>query len=375
MLKAYKYSILPSEDQKIMLSNYFGSVRFIYNLALETKIAAWASAKKNLTCFDLAYQLPDLKKEYTWLSECPSQSLQAALYNLDNAYTKFFKGGGFPRFKKKSHQPSIQFPQNVKIEESRVHVPKLKWINIIQHRPIGLGKIKTTTISKTSTGKYFISILIDNGVKLPKLKRITTKTTVGIDVGLKTFATLSDGDQFENPKYLDKQTKRLRVEQRKLARKFKKGAKEQSKGYFKQKLIVATLHEKISNQRKDFLHKTSTSIIKKYDTVCLEDLNIAGMMKNGKLARGISDVSWHEFMRMLKYKAEWSGKNIITIGRFDPSSKICSKCGTINKELTLSDRVWACGKCNVTHDRDKNAAINIKNFGLRNQTLGAKTKQ
>jgi putative transposase len=209
--------------------------------------------------------------------------------------------------------------------------------------------------------------LVENGKELPKPKKIKEKTTVGIDVGLKTFATLSDGQKFENPKYLHQQLQRLKKEQRTLARRYKRGVKisDQSKGYHKQRLVVAKLHEKISNQRADFLQKTSTAIIKQYDTICLEDLNIAGMIKNKNLAKAISDVSWSEFNRMLEYKAEWYGKNIRYIGRFDPSSKICSVCGTINKELKLSDREWNCEKCSTPHDRDENAAKNIKIFGLR----------
>ncbi len=365
LLKAYKYRILPTEAQKAQLAHYFGCCRFVYNLGLETKIAAYTSAKKNLTCFDLIKQTTELKKTVPWLAECPSQALQMALRNLDNAYTNFFKGAGFPKFKKRSTTQSMQFPQGVSLKEGFVILPKLREVIVIEHRPLGKGLIKTTTVSKTTANKYFISVLIDNQIEIPKKKIVKEKHTTGIDVGLKTFATLSDGAQFHSPKFLREQLQRLRIEQRKLQRKFKKGVNEQSKGHQKQKLIVAELHEKIANRRKDFLQKTSTAIIKQYDTICLEDLNIQGMMKSN-LAKAISDVSWGEFTRMLEYKAEWYGKNIIYIGRFDPSSKICSTCGTINKELKLSDRVWTC-KCGVTHDRDKNAAINIKNFGLRNQ--------
>ena len=198
---------------------------------------------------------------------------------------------------------------------------------------------------------------------------------VGIDVGLKTFATLSDGETFENPKYLHKQLVRLRIEQRKLDRRYKRGVKTelQSKGWHKQKMVVAKLHEKIANQRTDFLHKVSTSIVKKYDTICLEDLNIQGMIKNGSLSKAISDVSWYEFKSQLEYKAKWYGKNILTIGRFTPSSKTCSVCGIKNKELSLSDRIWTCQGCGTSHDRDANAANNIKNFGLRTKSSTDKT--
>lgn len=367
MVKAYKYRILPTDDQKETLGKWFGSCRFVYNLGLEAKIAAWTSLKKNVSCFDLMKQLTELKHtECPWLKECNAQSLESALTNLDNAYTSFFKGGGFPKFKKRSAQQTMQFRQGTKIKDGKLVLSKLGNLDIIIHRPF-FGEIRTVTISKTSTGKYFASILVKTENEIPVKKKVLENTSVGIDVGLKTFATLSDGQKFDNPKYLANQLKRLKVEQRTLARKYKKGVKitEQSKGYQKQKLLVALLHEKISNQRKDFLHKTSTAIVKQFDTICLENLNIGGMVQNSSLSKAISDVGWYEFSRMIEYKCEWYGKNIRYIGRFEPSSKICSNCGAINKELKLSDREWVCSKCSVHHDRDKNAAKNIKNFGLR----------
>lgn len=369
MLKAYKYRILPTEEQKLQLGKFFGSARFIYNLGLETKITAWTSARKNLTCIDLANQMKELKDtEAQWLHECPSQSLQMALRNLDNAYTKFFKGGGFPKFKSKHNRQSIQFPQGVKVdfENSNVILPKLRKVRCIFHRKFN-GNIKTVTVSKTVTNKYFVSILIDNQKELPKKKLIREETAIGIDMGIKTFATLSNGDVLNNSKYLRKELKRLRIEQRKLSRRFKNGAKEQSKGYYKQKLVVAALHERIKNQREDFLHKASIRIVKSFNTICLEDLNIQGMIKNDKLALAISEMGWYKFRKMIEYKAEWHGKNVLFIGRFEPSTKICSNCGSINNNLTLKDRNWTCLPCGVHHDRDTNAANNIKNFGLRNK--------
>ncbi len=369
MLKAYKYCLLPTEEQKQQLAKFFGSCRFVYNLGLETKLQAWASARKHLTCIDLANQMKELKDtEAEWLQECPSQTLQMALRNLDNAYTQFFKGGGFPKFKSKHKKQSIQFPQGVKtdFENGTIFLPKLKNVSCIFHRQFK-GDIKTVTVSKTSTGKYFVSILIDNQKELPKKKPVKEKTAVGIDMGVKTFATLSDGTSFENPNHLRNNLRRLRVEQRKLSRRFKRGAKEQSKSYQKQKLVVAKLHEHIKNQREDYLHKASTQIIRSFDTVCLEDLNIKGMMQNGKVALAIGEVGWHKFKTMLEYKAEWYGKNILYIGRFQPSSKLCNTCGNIFKELSLKDRSWTCQSCGTHHERDENAAKNIKCFGLRNK--------
>jgi putative transposase len=369
MLKAYKYSLLPTEEQKQQLANFFGCCRFVYNLGLETKMQAWASARKHLTCIDLINQMKELKDtEATWLHECCAQSLQMSLRNLDNAYTKFFKGGGFPKFKSKHQKQSIQFPQKVKTDfkNDAIYLPKLKNVTCIFHRQFE-GDIKTVTVSKTTTGKYFVSILVDNQNELPKKRPIREKTAVGIDMGVKTFATLSDGTAFENPKHLRNNLRRLRVEQRKLSRRLKRGAKEQSKGYQKQKLIVAKLHEHIRNQREDYLHKTSMQIIRSFDTVCLEDLNIKGMMQNETLALAIGEVGWYKFKTMLEYKADWYGKNILYIGRFQPSSKLCSHCGNIFKELGLKDRSWTCQSCGTHHERDENAAKNIKSFGLRNK--------
>lgn len=371
MLKAYKYCLLPSKIQKENLAVFFGSCRFVYNLALETKIATYASSKKNLTCFDLHKQMKELKdNEASWLKDCPSQSLQMSLRNLDNAYTNFFRGGGFPKFKNKHSKQSLQFPQGVKIDftGNTIFLPKLKNVNVILHRKFD-GQIKTVTVSKNTANKYFVTVLVENQNKLPSKKNITEDTAVGIDMGIKTFATLSDGSSFENINSLKTNLKRLRVEQRTLLRRFKKGSKEQSKNYYKQKLIVAKLHEHIKNKRQDYLHKVSTLIIKKYDTIVLEDLGIKGLMKNHNLALSIGDVGWNKFETFLNYKAEWYGKNIIYIGRFEPSSKICSVCGNINKELKLHNRTWSCAKCTTLHDRDKNAAVNIKNFGLRNKPL------
>lgn len=217
MLKAYKYCLLPTEEQKQQLARFFGCARFVFNLGLDTKMQAWTTARKHLTCIDLANQMKELKDtEAEWLHECPSQTLQMSLRNLDNAYTQFFKGGGFPKFKSKHHRQSIQFPQGVKtdFDNSTIFLPKLKNVNCIFHRHFK-GGIKTVTLSKTSTGKYFVSILVENQKQLPKKKPVREKTAVGVDMGVKVFATLSDGATFDNPKHLRNNLRRLRVEQRK----------------------------------------------------------------------------------------------------------------------------------------------------------------
>ena len=361
MLKAYKYRIFPNEEQEVFLANIFGQVRFVYNLGLETKIAAYAANKTNLSCFELNKQITDLKEDVKWL-DAPSQALQMAMRNLDNAYHSFFRGSGFPKFKNKHGKQSFQLPQKVRISDDKktVFIPKLKWVGIDLHREFE-GKVKTVTVSRTVTGKYFVGMLVDNEKELPTKKKVLESTSVGIDLGIKDFCITSDGEKFENKDFFKSTMRQLRVAQRSLARK-KKG----SNHHQKQKLVVALLHEKVRNQRQDYLHKISSHLVKKYDTVCLEDLAVSNMMKNHCLARAIGDMGWREFRSMMEYKANWHGKNISIIGRFDPSSKTCSSCGKINKELTLKDRNWEC-VCGANHDRDVNAAINIKTFGLRNQ--------
>jgi len=381
MLKAYRYELLPSNEQKNTLNNICGATRFVYNLALETKICAYQSSlKKNISCFELMKQLTELKEDEKtkWLNDVPSQSLQQAISNLDTAFSNFFRGrADFPKFKKKSHKQSFRIPQGIKVdfENWKVFIPKLKWVEFCRDRQFK-GEIRQATISKTPTNRYFISILVENGKSLPKKKSIIEETAVGIDVGLKHFAVLSNGTKIENPKYLFHNLKRLRIEQRTLQRRYKKGKKfdEQSNGYKKQKMVVAKLHDKISNQRKDFLHKISTSIINSHDTICVENLNITGMVQNRKLSRSISDVGWGQFMSYLKYKSDWYGKNFLQIGKFEPSSKICNVCGAVNNSLSLSDRKWTCSNGH-TLDRDVNASINIKKFGLRAKPLLANAVQ
>jgi len=356
VFKAYKYRLYPTKAQAELINKHIGCARFVYNLALETKLMAYSGNKINLSRFDLAKQLPELKAGYIWLKEVNSQSLQQSIYNLDVAFTKFFKGqAAFPNFKKKTARQSFNVPQKVIIDKDKLVLPKFKkGIKIIIHREIK-GEIKQATISKTSTGKYFASLLVDSKTDLPTKKQITEKAAIGIDLGIKTFLVTSNGNEFNNPAFLKNSLARLKYVQRKYSK---------SKGK-RTKYKLQRLHEIVVNQRKDFLHKTSIKLIKNHDTICIEDLNIVGMLKNHKLAQAITDVSWGEFVKQLEYKAEWYGKNILRIGCFDPSSKTCSNCGIINKELTLKDRKWTC-ICGKVLDRDINAAINIKSFALNN---------
>ena len=365
MYKARKYRIYPTNSQKELIHKHCGSVRFLYNLALETKTMAYLGSKVNLSRYDLQKQLVDLKKELSWLKEINSQSLQVALLDLDTAYSNFFKGrADFPKFKKKSNRGSFNVPQNVIVENNLLIIPKFKeGIKINLHRDL-VGTIKQATISFTPTGKYFVSILCDTKEEIPTKAPITESTTIGIDLGIKNFAITSEGEVFENPKYLRKAQSKLKYIQRKYSK--HKGKRTKKK--------LAKLHEKITNQRQDFLHKTSTKLIRENQTICLETLVVKNMVKNHNLAQAISDVSWSTFVTMLEYKADWYGKNILRIGQFAPSSKTCSNCGAINKELTLKDREWTCGNCSTVLDRDVNAACNIKSFALKNIFSGTESK-
>lgn len=361
MLKAFKYRLSPTKEQSILLNKHIGASRFVYNLALECKQMAWAGSKVNLSCFALHSQLKDLKTECEWLKEINSQSLQQSITNLDKAYTAFFKGqNSFPKFKKKSNGGSFNIPQNVLLENGKLIIPKFKkGIDIVLHRETK-GEIRQATISRTPTGKYFVSILCETGEPIKPKTVVKESTTVGIDLGIKTYLVSSDGKEFDNPKYLRKAQSKLKYVQRKYSK--HKGKRT------KQKLAI--LHEKVANQRKDFLHKTSSELIKNHDSLAIEDLAISNMVKNHKLAQSISDAGWGMFVTMLEYKAEWYGKNILKIGRFEPSSKLHANCGHINKELKLSDREWICPKCGELVSRDVNAAINIKSFALKNHLSG-----
>jgi len=357
MLKAFKYKINPTKEQSILLNKHIGASRFVFNLALECKQMAWAGNKINLSCFALHSQLKDLKTECEWLKEINSQSLQQSITNLDKAYTAFFKGqNSFPNFKKKSNGGSFNIPQNVLLENGKLIIPKFKkGIDIVLHRPTK-GEIRQATISRTPTGKYFVSILCETGEPIKPKTVVKENTTVGIDLGIKTFIVASDGKEFDNPKFLRKAQSRLKFVQRKYSK--HKGKRTKHK--------LAKLHEKVANQRKDFLHKTSTQLIRDNQSVAIEDLAVSNMVKNHKFAQSISDAGWSTFVTMLEYKAEWYGKNILKIGRFEPSSKLHANCGHINKELTLSDREWTCPKCGEVVSRDLNASINIKSFALKN---------
>ena len=355
----YKFRLEPTDEQKTLLNKHFGSVRWSYNYFLNQRKQEYLNNKKSITYNQQSKFLTELKTndETEWLKEVNSQSLQYSLKCLDQAYQNFFnKRTQFPKFKSKRNKNSFTCPQFVKNDNNLLYIPKFQeGIEMIMERKIK-GIIKKATISKTTTGKYFVSILTE----LEYQPVIKTGNSVGIDLGIKDFLVLSNGTKIKNHRFLKHYERILAENQKYLSRKTK-----QSNRYEKQRLKVARIHEKITNSRMDLIHKTTTSLVKQFDTIYLEDLNVKGMMKNHKIAKAISDVSWGKFIDILEYKANWNDKQIIHIDRFFPSSKTCSKCGWINNQLTLKDRNWTCSECGEIHDRDFNAAINIFNEGFR----------
>lgn len=369
MIKAYKYRIYPNQKQQEMFAKHFGCTRFIYNKGLEEKIRQYKKNNKSVSCHDLITgMLKGLKKNNDWLKEVNSQSLQASLRNLDNAYTNFFRyKKGFPRFKSKRNRQSFQCPQHCRVDwdGQKLTIPKIKDIKTKFHRRFE-GIVKTVTISKTCSGKYFASILVENEKELPKKKKLDKKKSIGIDLGLKSYLVTSNGLEINNPKHLKRHQKRLSYLQYRLA-KTQKGSKNRDR--LRDKL--AKQYERVSNCRNDFLHKLTRQLVndKQITTFCVEDLAVSNMMKNHCLAGAIGDAAWGTFIQFLGYKCDWAGKNLIDIGRFEPSSKTCNHCGWIKKDLKLSDRSWHCEGCNRTIDRDFNAACNIRDFSFDRQNL------
>ncbi len=362
VIRAYKFRLYPNQAQSEMLEKHFGCARFVFNFGLEQKSKAYSERQEKLSCLALMNRLPKLKAELPWLSDVNAQSLQMALRNLDVAFSNFFKkNADYPTFKSRKGRQSFQCPQSclVDFEKGVLHIPKVKSIRAKFHRQFN-GKVKTVTVSRTPTGKYFASLLVEQEGEEPSLAPVTDNT-LGLDVGLKHFLITSDGEKVSNPKHLRRSVRKLGRIQHAFARQQKGSNRRQ-----RRKKQLAKLHEKVASQRADFLHKVTHRLTRENQatTYAIEDLAVKNMVKNHCLARSISDASWGMVFQFLSYKAERAGKNILTIGRFEPSSKRCHVCGHINQSLTLKDREWDCPDCQAHHDRDINAAKNIKALAL-----------
>ena len=368
MKRAYKHKLKPTTKQQQLQLQHFGCARFIYNWGLDLKIKAYQSNKSSLSYVDLAKQLTSLKKqnEYKWLNGVTNESLQQSLRCLDTAYKNFFRTKkGFPKFKSKhNNKDCCKFIQNVHFDfkKQQVKIPKVGLVKICKNKEFDLSQCKlgTLTVSKDRCGTYWATILVDDGKPSPPKAKVEKVTSVGIDIGIKDFTILSDGTKFANPKYYEKSQRKLRRLQQRLSKKNKGG-----KNRDRTKLRLAICGRRIVNCRTDYLQKLSTYLVQTYNTICIEDLNVEGMVKNHNLAKSISSASWSEFRRMLIYKCEWYGKNLLIIDRFGPSSKTCNNCGYIYKELTLSERTWKCSVCGEILDRDVNAAKNVRDMALR----------
>ena len=368
--RAYKYKMKPTFKQQDCLNKAFGCCRFIYNWGLDKKIQSYKQEKKTIGYVELAHELTKLKNdgEHEWLKEVNNASLQQSLRNLDAAFVRFFREKkGFPKFKsKKKNIESAKYIKAVHFDFDnwKVKIPKIGWVKLCRNKTFDLSmKYGTLTVSKDKCGEYWCSIVVYDVEEKPKTK-VSIYNSVGIDLGIKDYAILSDGTKYGNPKFLEKGQKKLKTLQQRFARTQKKSNRHEAL-----RLKVTKCHRDIANRRNDFLHKLSTSLVKYYDTICLEDLNVEGMMKNHHLSNSIQSAAWSEFVRQLRYKSDWYGKNVVFIGRFEPSSKTCSKCGYVKSDLQLNDREWVCPKCGEKHDRDVNAAINIRDFAFHKQNL------
>ena len=356
--KTYKFRIYPNAEQEQNLARHFGHSRFVYNYFLNQRKEQYLEDKKSDNYYAQAASLTKLKKEKgtEWLKEVNSQTLQFALKSLDSAYTNFFRGNAkFPRFKSRRNKNSFTVPQSGKIVDGKLSIPKFKeGIKMKIHREVR-GKIGKMNITRTPTGKYYVSIFTEQIIdELPK-----TGKQVGVDLGLRGFLITSDNKKFKNNRYTKKYAKQLKKAQQHLSRK-QKG----SNGFEKQKLKVAKIHEKIASCRLDTLHKVSYELARDNGLIVIEDLNVKGMIKNKKLSKHIADASWGNFVNLLQYKSDWYGRELVKVNRFFPSSKTCNECGWINQNLKLSDREWTC-KNGHKLDRDLNASQNILKEGLK----------
>ena len=364
--KAYKFRIYPDSNQALLIVKTIGCSRFVFNHFLAERSSAYESEKKTLSYNDCSAMLTQLKKELTWLSEVDSTALQSSLRFLDDSFKRFFsRQNDYPRFKSRKNPVQSYTSKftnnNIAVEDSFLKLPKLGFVRYAKSREVD-GRIISATVSRRPSGKFFVSILAETEVsELPK-----TGIACGVDVGLKAFAVLSDGSGHTNPRFFRSLEAKLAKEQRILSRRVK-----YSSNWYKQKLKVARVHEKIANTRADYLHKLSTDIVKNHDIIGMEDLQVSDMLKNKRLSKAISEVSWSQFKKLLEYKAVWYGKKVITVSKTFASSQLCSACNYQNKAVkNLSVRTWTCPSCNAVHDRDINASINLRNEAIRLLTAG-----
>ncbi len=364
----YKFRIYPTPDQEEFFAMHFGCSRFLYNYFLDLKSKAWKERKASISGFTCKRMIPGLKKELPWLKECNSQSLQQSVLELEEAYRKFFDKrlpNGYPQFKKKHHGQSFTVPQHFGVRYSKsdkclLTIPKLKSdIKVRAHREIPM-QINSLVISKTPSGKYFVSFKCQVDKRFLPGACTQGQGEIGLDLGIKDSIVTSDGEKVFNPRHLERSLKLLKRESRRLSRK-KKGSNNRNK----QRIKIARLHERITNQRKDFLHKQSFRIVNENQVICMENLDVKGLMQKKRLSRHVAGVSMGELSRQIQYKAGWRNHQVVQIGRFEPSSKMCSTpgCTYLKADLELSDREWICPECGTLHDRDINAALNILNIG------------
>jgi putative transposase len=367
-MKAIKVKIYPSNTQKVLLEKHFGVCRFIYNYGLDLKTKTYTQTKKSIGIFAIQKEIPKLYEEKPWVKEVNSQSVQQSLKDLDSAFSHFFgKNNKFPKFKSKyNSKQSFRVPQHFEISKDKksIKIPKLKWIKFRDKFNVSKDvEFRNVTISREGR-EYFASICYDSKITIPLKPEVKEDKTLGIDLGITNFATFSNGEKVANPKHFKQYEIRLAKEQQKLS----KITNKEFKSYKKQKQKIYNVHKKIRNVRKDFLHKLTTNIVKNqnYTSYSIEDLAVKEMAQNNAspMSKAIGDAGFRMFRQQLTYKCEENGKNLLVIGRFDASSQTCSKCGHVYQELERGEKEWVCAECKTNHNRDENAAKNIKNFGM-----------